>query len=369
MSTVTTRDRPARMADESARGKDAPGSEPAFDRPTPASGANWPAFACWPCWAAGPRGRSTWRRRPSWPTGRSSSRSAPLQGGEHRLLARLQHTHIVPILSSQDLPERGLRILCLPYLGGTTLEHLLDELASRPPAERSGRDLLEVLDRAANPAVGLAPDRGTRARVPGRGVLRTVDHVGSACAWPRRSTTRISGTSSTGMSSRRTSSWRRTACPCCSTSTWRNRPCAPGGARPGWIGGTPPFIAPEQFAALVALTQGRPPRPSTPGRTSTRWAMVLHIALADERPSDENPDRRPIASGEPSDQPGSGRDPRARPGEGTPSALSRRGRVRGGPAEAPRRPALDRRRQSQLGGALDQVAPAPSRSPWRGPGR
>ena len=87
---------------------------------------------------------------------------SPLRGGEHRSLARLQHTHIVPILSSQDIPEQGLRILCLPYMGGTTLEHLLDELANRPPGERSGRELLEILDRAANPAPVVAPDRGSR---------------------------------------------------------------------------------------------------------------------------------------------------------------------------------------------------------------
>ena len=66
---------------------------------------------------------------------------SPLRGGEHRSLARLQHTNIVPILSSQDLPERGLRVLCLPYMGGTTLEHLLLKLMIRPVRERSGRQL------------------------------------------------------------------------------------------------------------------------------------------------------------------------------------------------------------------------------------
>src|SRR5205085_1114616 len=44
-------------------------------------------------------------------------------------------------------PERGLRALCMPYLGGTSLERLLAEVAPIEPAARRGRDLLEALDR------------------------------------------------------------------------------------------------------------------------------------------------------------------------------------------------------------------------------
>ena len=40
---------------------------------------------------------------------------------EHLSLARLQHTHIVPLYSVQDLSARGLRALCMPYFGGATL--------------------------------------------------------------------------------------------------------------------------------------------------------------------------------------------------------------------------------------------------------
>ena len=83
-----------------------------------------------------------------------------LRGGEHRSLARLQHTHIVPILSYQDLPDLGLRLLCLPYLGGTTLEHMLEELADCPPSERSGLDVLKALDQAAGAAPLAAPGAG-----------------------------------------------------------------------------------------------------------------------------------------------------------------------------------------------------------------
>ncbi|MBO0700618.1 MAG: serine/threonine protein kinase, partial [Zavarzinella sp.] len=56
---------------------------------------------------------------------------------EHLSLARLQHTHIVPLYAAQDDPARGLRVLCMPYFGGTTLAHVLAKLAPIPPADRT----------------------------------------------------------------------------------------------------------------------------------------------------------------------------------------------------------------------------------------
>ena len=58
---------------------------------------------------------------------------------EHLVLARLLHTHIVPLHFVLDLPTRNLRVLCMPYLGGATLTHLRDELKPLPVAARSGR--------------------------------------------------------------------------------------------------------------------------------------------------------------------------------------------------------------------------------------
>src|SRR5262245_5361587 len=45
----------------------------------------------------------------------------PLDGDEHLSLARLQHTHIVPLYAAHDDAGRLLRVLCLPYFGGATL--------------------------------------------------------------------------------------------------------------------------------------------------------------------------------------------------------------------------------------------------------
>lgn len=66
---------------------------------------------------------------------------------EHLALARLQHTHIVPLFSEHAVPEAGLRVLCMPYLAGASLEQILDELAKFPIPQRNGRRIVEVLDR------------------------------------------------------------------------------------------------------------------------------------------------------------------------------------------------------------------------------
>ena len=64
---------------------------------------------------------------------------------EPQTLARLQHTHIVPVYSYRTDPATGLHLLCMPYLGRITLLQILNhpELA----AARSGADLLNLLDR------------------------------------------------------------------------------------------------------------------------------------------------------------------------------------------------------------------------------
>ena len=72
----------------------------------------------------------------------------PSRGEEHLSLARLQHTHIVPLLSVIDEPEFNLRVLCMPYFGGLTLAAIMEELQHRPLDERAGKQILQVLDKA-----------------------------------------------------------------------------------------------------------------------------------------------------------------------------------------------------------------------------
>jgi serine/threonine protein kinase len=66
---------------------------------------------------------------------------------EHLALASLRHAHIVPLFSEHQFPERGLRGLCMPYLGGTSLLRILEDLAEVPLAERTGKHIVRAIDR------------------------------------------------------------------------------------------------------------------------------------------------------------------------------------------------------------------------------
>jgi serine/threonine protein kinase/tetratricopeptide (TPR) repeat protein len=71
---------------------------------------------------------------------------------EHLSLARLQHTHIMPLYSEHEFPDRRLRALCMPYLGGATLSRILAELSRVPADGRSGQSVLDILDRSQQPS-------------------------------------------------------------------------------------------------------------------------------------------------------------------------------------------------------------------------
>jgi eukaryotic-like serine/threonine-protein kinase len=206
----------------------------------------------------------------------------PRRGGEHQALARLQHTHIVPILFSLEVPERGLRILCFPYMGGTSFEHVLKKLAVRRPSERSGLDILEILDRVASPSKVLLPAAG-----PARDFLMTASYdraitwIGLCLAEALHhahlrnlvhSDVKPSNIllAADGMPLLLDFHLARTPFPV---------------RRDQQIGGTIPYIAPEQFAAM---TEGRAPSTIDARADIYALAMVMHIALANRRPVSES---------------------------------------------------------------------------------
>jgi serine/threonine protein kinase/predicted Zn-dependent protease len=97
---------------------------------------------------------------------------------EPNTLARLQHTHIVPIYSYRSDPATGLHLLCMPYLGGVTLAELFADKQAR--CSRSGKDLLDALDR-------LEPSPGTRpGGASGRQALQGRSYVRAIAWWGAR---------------------------------------------------------------------------------------------------------------------------------------------------------------------------------------
>jgi len=79
-------------------------------------------------------------------------------GDEPQVLAKLQHTHIVPVHSVHTDVATGLRILCMPYFGGANLAEVLEsEVFSSTSSKRSGGSLIQALDRIS----GYAPFSST----------------------------------------------------------------------------------------------------------------------------------------------------------------------------------------------------------------
>ncbi|HWE38281.1 MAG TPA: protein kinase [Isosphaeraceae bacterium] len=99
---------------------------------------------------------------------------------EPQALARLQHTHIVPIHSYRTDPATGLHLLCMPYLGRTTLAQVL----AHPDAasSRSGADLVALLDRLRAADDVLADRPAGRRALARRGFARAIAWWGARLA-------------------------------------------------------------------------------------------------------------------------------------------------------------------------------------------
>jgi eukaryotic-like serine/threonine-protein kinase len=72
------------------------------------------------------------------------------EGDEPQILARLQHSHIVPVHSVADDPVSGLRVLCMPYFGGANLAQVLEAAGGLFPTHHDGRSLVEALDQVSH---------------------------------------------------------------------------------------------------------------------------------------------------------------------------------------------------------------------------
>ena len=127
----------------------------------------------------------------------------PRTGDEHLSLARLQHTHIVPLYHVQDFPDQHLRTLCMPYLGGMSWSALLTTLKRQPKWPRSGRSIVDELAAAAA-GLPVAPNRSGPASDSCRDPATCNRFAGSAAAWPTPCTMRTSADWYTSTSKPRT---------------------------------------------------------------------------------------------------------------------------------------------------------------------
>jgi serine/threonine protein kinase/tetratricopeptide (TPR) repeat protein len=213
----------------------------------------------------------------------------PCAGGEHLSLARLQHTHIVPLFSLQDDPERNLRALCMPYFGGATLDALLTGLRSSPPAHRTGQQLVGALraGQAAAPVslavTGLACDFLGRSSY-----VQAVCWLGT-CLADALQYAHEHGLLHLDLKPSNVL-LAADGQPMLLDFHLAREPVQPGGPAPDWLGGTPGYIAPEHLAALAAVRTGRQSPASVDGRADVfALGVLLYQALADALPPASQP--------------------------------------------------------------------------------
>ena len=100
---------------------------------------------------------------------------------EPQTLARLQHTHIVPVHSYRIDPATGLHLLCMPYFGRVTLARLLADKAVADA--ETGAELAAALDRLDDDsATGSSPRPAGRMALASRSYPRAIAWWGARLA-------------------------------------------------------------------------------------------------------------------------------------------------------------------------------------------
>jgi tetratricopeptide (TPR) repeat protein len=204
---------------------------------------------------------------------------APKTGGEHLSLARLQHSHIVPLYSAHEFPDRGLRGLCLPYFGQSTLAALLDDLSKRAVAPRTGSNLLATLRAREGRSPVPLPVGGPACTVMGR-----ASYVEAICGIGIALADALAYAHAHGLVHLDVKPSNvliaADGVPMLLDFHLARAPLAAGDAPPPWLGGTPEYMAPELAAAVEAVRRGAHVPAAVDGRTDVySLGLLLKEAL------------------------------------------------------------------------------------------
>jgi eukaryotic-like serine/threonine-protein kinase len=210
----------------------------------------------------------------------------PAAGREHLSLARLQHTHIVPLYWVQNDASRNLRALCMPYFGGATLAQIELLLEPRPPALRLGEDFVRALDRAhkATAPIEISVGGPTCQFFSQTTYVRTICWIG-ACLADALDYARGRGLVHLDL---KPSNVLITADgqPMLLDFHLARGPIQPQGPVPEWLGGTPAYMAPEQQVVLRAVRNGQKVPVAVDGRADIySLGLLLYEALAGTLPA------------------------------------------------------------------------------------
>jgi serine/threonine protein kinase len=166
---------------------------------------------------------------------------SPGGAGEARTLGRLDHPNIVPVHSFRCDPDTGLTAVCMPYLGGATLQDLLDTTEGGLPARAS--IILDVIERHT-----LAEVPRTRSGPPAR-VLRRGSYLDGVLWLAAQAANGLAFLHERGILHRDLKPANVLLGPAGRPLLLDFNLAAPTGAGGPGVGGTVPYMAPEQLRA------------------------------------------------------------------------------------------------------------------------
>jgi serine/threonine protein kinase/Flp pilus assembly protein TadD len=202
----------------------------------------------------------------------------PIQGEEHLHLARLQHTHIMPLYGVYDDAARNLRVLCMPYYGGLPLDQLLEQVSGLPFEQRTGEHLLTIL--RASGAIVTGPAQITLSRLSYPLAMTWIGmclaealhyaHEGGLVHFDLKPSNVLIAADGQ---------------PMLLDFHLAREPIDPSGPPPDRVGGTSGYMPPEQELALAALSEGKPiPLPVDHRADIFALGAVLYQALGGQLP-------------------------------------------------------------------------------------
>jgi tetratricopeptide (TPR) repeat protein len=175
---------------------------------------------------------------------------------EHLSLARLQHTHIVPLYAVQDDHEQHLRALCMPYFGGTSFDRILEALKDKSAVQRTGKDLLDVMDKVQANSPVAVPLQG-----PARLYLARSTYVQALCWIGACLAEALHYAHERGLAHYDIKPGNVLLAadgqPMLLDFNLARGPLRAGDPTPDWFGGTPEYMSPEQRRVLAEM-QTRP---------------------------------------------------------------------------------------------------------------